>query len=70
MARLQETRCEPSPCSSGVEVSELAAAGEQGPTSKAKLKCHRMKCYENRRPEVPSLGPGFFAIYIPTHNPG
>ena len=35
----KEARWEGSPCSSGVEVSELADEGEQGPTSQAKRKC-------------------------------
>ena len=38
---------EGSPDSSGVEVSELADEGEQGPTS---YSCHRMKC--DRRAEA------------------
>ena len=48
MTRFQEARWEGSPSSWGVEVSELADEGEQGPTStysKTKnLKCQRMKC--------------------------
>ena len=43
MARFQEARWEGSPYSSGVEVSELADEGEQGPIPRAKRKCLSVK---------------------------